>query len=265
MHKRLPYYLILSLAVLCIVSDPAALPQVKGAVEWHDYDATNNKVTMHIRNTSGKDITAYNITTKETLPDHSVSKGERLTDMLSALFLVQQVTGTPDEDRIRREFGNGTLAAGQTRDEVFDGGAVVNDFQATIDVVAYADGTAEATNAPALERLREHRNAEIRSYQKATQIINEVLADSTIQNAAEEAAARLRKFLTVWSAQPHYSVDIERGIIEAVIRDLNGAPRIIAGRHLSGEPEFLQQYVAEKDQYISFLSKHAQLKTGAAQ
>lgn len=262
MHKR--FLLIVFLVVLCIVSAAAALPQVKGAIEWHDYDATNNKVTMHIRNTSGKDITAYNITTKETLPDHSVSKSERLTDMLSTVFLVQQVTGTPDEDRIRREFGNGTLAAGQTRDEVFDGGAVVNDFQATIDVVAYADGTAEATNAPALERLREHRNAEIRSYQKATQIINEVLADSTIQNPAEEAAARLRNFLTVWSAQTHYSVDIESGIIEAVIRDLNGAPRIVAGRHLSGEPEFLQQYLTEKDQYTTLVSKHVELK-GAAQ
>jgi hypothetical protein len=115
---------------------------------------------------------------------------------------------------------------------------VVNDFQATIDVVAYADGTAEATNAPALERLREHRNEEIRSYQKATQIINEVLADSTIQNPAEEAAARLREFLTVWSAQPHYSVDIERGIIETVIRGLNGAPRVIAGGIFPGNQSF---------------------------
>jgi hypothetical protein len=262
--KRLSYYLILSLAVLRIVSVPA-LAQVKGAiVQTWNYDPQGNTVTVRIANISGKDITAYSMSTTITFADQHVSTSERLEDMLSAVFLVQQVTGTQDEDRIRRKFGNGTLAAGQTRDEVFNCGAVVTDFHATIDVVAYADGTAEATNAPALERLREHRNAEIRSYQKAKQIINEVLADSTIQNPAEEAAARLRNFLTAWSAQPHYSVDIERGIIEAVIRDLNGAPRIIAGRHLSGQPEFLRQYLAGKDQYTSLVSKHVQLK-GAAQ
>ena len=74
----------------------------------------------------------------------------------------------------------------------------------------------------------------------------------------------MRKFLTVWSAQRHTGVDIESGIIEAVIRDLNGASRIVAARHLSGEPEFLQQYLAEKDQYTSLVSKHVELK-GAAQ
>lgn len=125
--------------------------------------------------------------------------------------------------------------------------------------VAYADGTAEATNGPAIEILREQRNARIGSYQRATQTIREVLADSTIQNPAEGAAARLQKFLTVWSAQPHHRVDIERGIIEAIIRDL----KLVAGRHLSGEPGFLQPYAAEKDQYTSFVSKPVELK-GAA-
>jgi len=43
MLKRLPYYLIFSAAVLCIVFAPTALPQVKGAViqQWN-YDRTHN-------------------------------------------------------------------------------------------------------------------------------------------------------------------------------------------------------------------------------
>jgi hypothetical protein len=251
----------LLLFLLVFVSQLKASPPIGAVVQsWH-YDLQTRMLTVVIANTSGKDITAYNMSINETFADHSVTSHEHLVDMLSAVMLVQRAKGTPDEDRIQRKFGNGTLAAYQTRDELFGPcDEAVTDFQATIDVVAYADGTAEATNAPALDRLREHRNAELRSYQKAKQIINEVLADSTIQNPAEEAAARLRKFLTDWSAQPHYSVDIERGVIEAVIRDLNGAPRIIAGRHLSGEPEFLQQYLEEKDQYMSLVSKHAQLK-----
>ena len=67
MCKRLRYYLILSLAVLCIVSVPA-LGQVKGAVvqQWN-YDPTHNPplVTAKIVNNSHKDITAFNISIKE--------------------------------------------------------------------------------------------------------------------------------------------------------------------------------------------------------
>ena len=263
MLKRLSYYLILSLEVLCIVSVPA-LAQVKGAVvqTWH-YEAATNTVTAIIANTSDKGITAFNISLVETFADHSVSTHELLVDMLSAVELVQNVMGTPDEDRIRKQFGDGTLAAHQTRDQVFNysNGKVLTDFQGTIDVVAYLDGSAEATNTAALERMREHRNADLRSYQKANQIIKDVLADPTIQTPTDEAIKRLQNLLTVWKAQRHSTVDIEPGMIEAVMQDLKNA----AAQHLDGETEVLQRYVAEKDRHISMLSKHAQLKAGAAQ
>jgi len=264
MYKRLPYYLILSLAVLCIVAVPAALSQVKGAVvqTWH-YDAATNTATATIANTSDKDITAFNISLIETFADHSVTNHELLVDMLSAVELAQKAKGTPDEDRIRKKYGNGTLAAYQTRDEVFhyNNGKVLTDLQGTIDVVAYLDGSAEATNTAALERMREHRNADLRSYQKANQILKEVLADPTIQAPTEEAIKRLENLVTVHKAQRHYTVDIEPSLIEAVAHDL----KIAAAQHPSSEAEVLQRYVAEKDQHISMLSKHAQLKTGAAQ
>lgn len=262
MHKRLLVFL--AAAVLCIPFASSLKASPIGAVvqTWH-YDSQANTVTVRIANISGKDITAFNMSITETFADHSVSTHELLDDMSSAMFLAQQIKGTPDEDRIRRELGNGTLAAYQSRDQVFnyDKGKVVTDFQATIDVVAYADGTAEATNVPALERLREHRNADVRSHEKANEVLKAVLADSTVKNPANEAAARLQKFL---NAQPQYNNDIESGTIEAIIRDLKNAPRVAAARHVS-EAEFLQQYASEKDRHIAMLSKHAQLRTGAAQ
>lgn len=257
MHKRLPY-LVFFLASLCIV--PVAFSQVKAAVvqSWH-YDPQTKMVTVVIANTSGKDITAYST---------SIGGNERMVDMLPAVMLVQQTKGTPDEDRIRREFGNGTLAAYQTREQLFGPFSnVVTDFPLTIVAVAYADGTGEATDAAALGRIREHRNQELHSYQKAKDVINEVLADSTIQKPAEEAAARLQQFLNNSKAQIHYSLDIEEGIIRAVVRDLNFAPRIIADRGRQGRPlsesEYLHEFLEEKDQYISLVSKHVQLKEAA--
>ena len=90
MLKRLSYYLILSLAVLCIVSVPA-LAQVKGAVvQTWNYDPQGNTVTARIANISGKDITAYSMSTTITFADQHVSTSERLEDMLSAVFLVPE-------------------------------------------------------------------------------------------------------------------------------------------------------------------------------
>ena len=257
MHKRLPY-LVFFLASLCIV--PVALSQVKAAVvqTWH-YNPQTKMVTVVIANTSGKDITAYST---------SIGGNERMVDMLATVMVVQRAKGTSDEDHIRREYGNGTLAAYQTREQMFGPFSnVVTDFPLTIVAVAYADGTGEATDAAALGRIREHRNQELHSYQKAKDVINEVLADSTIQKPAEEAAARLQQFLNNWKAQIHYSLDIEEGIIRAVIRDLNFASRIIADRGRQGRPlsesEYLHEVLEEKDQYISLLSKHVQLKEAA--
>ncbi len=259
--KRLPYLTFMLL--LALVVPLRASPPIGAVVQsWH-YDAATNTATATIANTSDKDITAFNISLTETYADHSVTNHELLVDMLSAVELVQKVKGTSDEDRIRRKFGNGTLAAYQTRDEVFhyNNGKVLTAFQGTIDVVAYLDGSAEATNTAALERMREHRNADLRSHQKANQILKEVLADPTIQAPTEEAIKRLENLLRVYKAQRHYTVDIEPSLIEAVAHDL----KIAAAQHLGGEAEVLQRYVAEKDQHISMLSKHAQLKTGAAQ
>jgi hypothetical protein len=265
-RKAIISLVVFALAALAQNSLLRASPAIGAVVQtWH-YDAQAKAVTVRIANISEKNITAFNISITETFADHSVSSHEMLVDMLAAVELVQRVKGTPDEDRIRRELGDGTLSAHQSREQVFTyaDGKVVTDFQGRIDVVAYADGSAEATSTAALDRLKEHRNAELGSYQKANQILKEVLADSTIQTPSEEATARLEKFLTVWRAQQHSKVDIEPGTIEAVARDLKNAPHFAAAQHL-GEAEFLQRYAAEKEQHISMLSRHAQLKTGPAQ
>src|SRR6266403_2095813 len=265
MLKRLPYLsLMLFLAVFALPL--RASPPIGAVVQtWH-YDPQANTVTVRIVNISDKNITGFNISITETFGDHSVNNHEVLVDMLASVVLVQQIKGTPDEDRIRTQLGDGTLSAHQSRDRVFRyaDGKVVTNFQATIDAVAYADGSAEATNTAALARLREHRNAELHSYQKANQILKDVLANPAIQTPSEEAATRLEKFLIVWKAQPHSNVDMEPGTIEAVVRDLKNAPRVAAAQRI-GEAEVLQRYAAEKEQHISMLSTHARLITGDAQ
>src|SRR5258707_15224367 len=109
MHKRLPY-LLLSLAVLCIVSVPAALPQVKGAVvQTWTYDPTHNPplVTVKIVNNSHKDITAFNISIKKTYANGHVDKHEVLEEFLGDILAFKEVQGTPNEAHFRSYYGDG--------------------------------------------------------------------------------------------------------------------------------------------------------------
>jgi hypothetical protein len=259
------YIFIASFFGLTSANSEASSAPIGAAVQAWRYDPQSNAVTVRIANISDKNITAFNVSITETFADQSVTHHETLVDMLGAVILVREVKGTPDEDRILRKYGDGTLAAHQSRDQVFNysSGEVVTEFQAAIDVVAYADGTARSTNAPALARLEEHRNAELHTQQKANQILKEVLADSTIHNPADAATARLEKFVAAWNAQTHFNVDIEPEVIKAVVNDLKRAPNTAAAQQL-GEEEFLQRYAAEKDQRIGILSKHTQLRTGSA-
>jgi hypothetical protein len=265
MLKRLPY--LIALVFVSVVVSLRASPPIGAVVQTWRYDATTNTVNARILNTSQKDITSFNISIVETFADGSVGNHEVLVDMLDTVALVQRVRGTIDEDRIRKKFGNGTLPARQSRDQVFNypAGKIVTNFEGTIDMVAYADDTAEATNSAALARVKEHRNAELRSHQKANEVLKGVLADSTIKKPSEEAASRLETFLTVLKAQTQSNeLGLDAGTIEGVLRDLKNGPHVAAAQHL-GETEFLQKYAAQEDQHISVIFGHSQLKTVGAQ
>ena len=109
MATRLPC-LFLSLALSCIVSDTAALAQVKGAVvqQWN-YDPTHNPplVTVKIVNNSHKDITAFNIAIKEIYANGHVDKHEVLEEFLGKIIAFKEVQGTANEANFRNYYGDG--------------------------------------------------------------------------------------------------------------------------------------------------------------
>ena len=69
MTKRLPYLT----ALLFLLAVPLrGSPQIGAQVQTWNYDPRTNMVTLEIVNTSHKDITAFNITIKETYADGRV-------------------------------------------------------------------------------------------------------------------------------------------------------------------------------------------------
>jgi len=81
----------------------------------------------------------------------------------------------------------GVFAAGATRDYVMRGEEKeVADIEAVVDVVAYADGTADVQNDRAFRNLMAERKGPLLAMQKINQVIKGVLADPMVSSPIAE-------------------------------------------------------------------------------
>jgi len=106
-----------------------------------------------LHNTSHKDITAYSITLTEKFADGTTHTSERSTDLLELAL-----------------GGGGGFPAGTSRDEILPETNPVTDVVATLDVVAYSDGTADVLNQRAFKNLVGMRKANAAAAQKISDV-----------------------------------------------------------------------------------------------
>jgi len=259
MYKRLPFFiLITALAFTPLRGSPG----VPGAVvrSWH-YDPQANIVTAQIVNVSNKDITGYNISIKETYADGRVSSHELMADTAGAPAFLQELQGTVGEENLRKllrsagGIGDGLFHPGESRKEIIGVQPGLQNFEAVVDVVAYADQTAEATNNDALQRLLLHRKVTLSSRQAANDIIKAALADPNDSDPAATAAKKIQDRITVWNAQKHTTLDFEPGIAQGIVDELKG----ISSQLLSDKRDALTQYLAKSEKRNEALSPHVNL------
>jgi hypothetical protein len=237
-----------------------APPPVGAVVQTSHYDAAINMVTLTIANVSHKDITAYNIAIKETYADGQVHNHELMADYVGRIAFVKELQGTVDEDDIRKQFGDGLFHSGETRQEMVGVQPGFKDIRAVVDVVAYADQTAEATNADGLKRIVDHRKSEIAATQLANQIIQTALADPNDADPAATAAKKVQERLTLWNVQKHTALDLDMGGLQGTVNEL----KEISSQ--KNKRDALNQYVAKREQRITMMSPHSVLtKTGGPQ
>jgi hypothetical protein len=222
---------------------------------WH-YDAQANAVTAQVVNASHKDITGYNISIKETYADGHVNSHELLVDHLGRTLWVKEAQGTADEANIRKLFGDGGFHPGAVQNEILGVQPGLKDFEAVVDVVAYADGTAEATNNDGLQRLVSHRKASLASIRAANEFIKAALADPNDADPSATAATKIQDRITVWKAQKHTTLDFEPGALGGVVDRL----KAISSRRNTNKRDVLQQYVAREDARVAALLPEAELK-----
>ena len=245
---------LLFLVVLTFASSLRASPPIGAVVQsWH-YDPLTNIVTAQIVNVSHKDITAYNISIKETYADGHVNTHELLCEYAGKMVLVEEFKGTPDEAEIRKQLGDGLLHPGESQNEIIGVQPGLQNFEAVVDVVAYTDQTAEATNNAALQRLLEGRKASVASTQMANEIIKAALADPNDANPAATAAKEIQDRIAVWNAQKHTTVDFQPGVAMGVVDEL----RAISSRPLTDKRNALTQYLTKSEKRLAVLSPHAE-------
>ena len=232
-------------------------------VQTWNYDPTHNPplVTVKIVNYSHKDITAFNISIKETYANGHVYKHEVLEDFLGKIIAFKEVQGTANEANFRKYYGDGMLHAGAVWDEQLPVQPELTDYQAVLDVVTYMDGTAESTNADALGRIIEERQATVNSNRIATEIIKSALAEANDTTPAMIAARKIQERATVWKAQQHTKLDLDGVLLESVANEI----KIVSSRNVN-KRDALKQILDREEARMSVLSVHAALvKTGGPQ
>jgi hypothetical protein len=239
-----------------------ASPPIGAVVQTWNYDPTHNPplVTLKIVNNSHKDITALNISIKETYADGRVDKHEMLEEFLGKIILVKEAQGTANEANFRNLYGDGTLHPGAVWDEKLPVQPELTDYQAVVDVVTYMDGKAESTNDDALGRIIEERQATLNSNKIALEIIKSALADNNDITPAITAGKKIQDRATAWKAQ-HANLGLNDVYLEAIANELKAL-----SSHNVNRRDALQQIVNREEADMSVRSVHAALvKTGGPQ
>lgn len=252
MLKRLP---ILALAMLSLAFATSLRAGPLGAMlqSW-DIDSTKNAVTLHLFNSSGKDISAYNITIKETY-GQQVNEHQYYEDMVGVMLRIQDPTEIHRDELAEMYNGNGTWEAGTIHDQVLFVQPGLTDFEATLDVVVYADKTAETTNRDALERAMTTRKAIAQTLQAASEAIKQALSNPIDESPQETAIKEIEGLRKNWE-DSHHERNFNAGAFDGAILDLENAPLAAAALHRT-LPDYLSYLASQNSGRALSLLEHA--------
>lgn len=243
MTKRLPYFMFALLFLTLAVPLRASPPGLGVVVQSAEYDPAKDEITVRFYNSTKQDVTAYNFSVRIDYADGTT----RLDDLLREL--------PPGETDPRL-----TFVAGTTREEKLPqfGQFGVQHPQITrvvsvVDMVAYADLTAEATNEAAFNRLLEHRKAD----SAALQEINDALKRSlSAENPPKAALAELEKLAKKCTPKGNTGNALEA----AMGLELGGTIQNI--RRASGTVSIAQftEYVKDHDSRLAAMKTNSELR-----
>jgi hypothetical protein len=183
------------------------------------YDQGAGKAEITVRNTSKKEISAFNVSITDRFANGFVDNSEISKDFLQSSIAEERTGVSPQPDYK-------IIGPGETRVENFLVPTRVNgekplSVTAIVDAVAYTDDTGEATNKAALQRMMSYRKAYGTALRDADSVIHKHLQSTNEQDFEEN----IRRDLTQHQAN---APAIERVAYDWVLVDIANAKRTSA-------------------------------------
>jgi hypothetical protein len=233
---------LLLLVALLVSGHPACSAPIGAIVRGYDYDSAKRVTIIHLVNTSQKEISALSFGLQTTSADGTVSPpgGNE--------FSLDFVNGIAQ--------GKGGFAAGATFDQET---AQPGPLKATIDLVAYADGTADVLNQRAFESLIAGRKARVSALRKINELVTKALADPNEKQPSRTVLAQLQSLLAANRRHPIDGSTAYGGELQNAIQNLTNLTR---SPHLL-EPAFesnqLLQLVKSQEGWAAGILPHTDL------
>jgi len=239
-----------------------SLPGV--VIESWRYDPAQKAVILRLVNQSHKDVTAFNISILEKYADGSTSyldgtpsdihDHQMMEDMLGLLISIQ-LGMSPGS-------GKGTFVAGTSRDYPDFVGKDVSGIDAVVDVVAYADGSADVLNNDrAFRNLTAERKGRLLAMEKVTEVIKRALADSMVSDPVSAALNELLPFAESLDAKTkNRSPEVaENNVARNLQGDIQNLQRMQQEKMSGTQRESLERYVEYLERMIGLLKPHCEL------
>jgi hypothetical protein len=257
-------------------------------IESWRYDPSLKAVILHLVNQSDKDATAFNISIVEKYADGSTSyldgrpsdihDHQMMEDMLGSMINIQMgvvshgggtlvIGPARDVGAMLRQgvSSNGTFAAGTSRDYPDLVGKEVSGIDAVVDVVAYADGTAQVQNNDrAFRNLLAERKGPLLAMEKVVGVIKQVLADPMVTNPVDSVIRQLTPLVDSADKMKNLPPeDAESNVGMHLQSDLTNFQMVQRSRIWfqmnMTEREWLTHYVEQHEKQIALMAPHANL------
>lgn len=158
----------------------ALTPALGATVQTWSFDAASKELVVRMLNTSPKAITAFSMELTEHFADGTMNLNEYTTDYLPLMAAIEVSPG------LREKNDDGTFPAGTSRDIRVPVAKELTDVSIVVDVVLYADHTAESSNKEMLGQLRSAREGSILAMQQANAVITKALSSPNPRDAASK-------------------------------------------------------------------------------
>jgi hypothetical protein len=173
--KVLPQSVLVLALFLPTIHAQSHTPNI-GVVIQSTEGSSDSKATVHLLNISDKEVTAFNLSVRDTLPDGKTFTPSAHTEDILGEYLVNGKAFSPSS----------------TRDVQIPKPI---DTTLVVDVVIYADGTAQVQNQDRFKDIMDQRKAGFRTLEKVDDAIEKVLADPAAEYPTASVVARLKAVL----------------------------------------------------------------------